>query len=199
MSNPNTGQPYKRLSKLPQAHPYYHLVGRVASEFALLEGMLDEIIWGLAGVPFEAGACITAQMIGPGPRFRAIATLCQYRDLPKPVWEKVIDRMNKVTPHANERNRYIHDPWVAELTTLESEGDQTETAQYGQFRTMHNFKAATFGFEPLSIDDAVELVRRIQHHQKRVNELRKVIDAALRTRHAERKKQLATEHPDQAQ
>src|SRR3954462_14881620 len=60
------------LTKLPDDHFFYNLVGRVASEWSYFEHTLDLIIWELATWQTDAltdqiPACITAQIMGvPG-------------------------------------------------------------------------------------------------------------------------------------
>jgi hypothetical protein len=52
----------------PDDHPVYTLIGKVASKWSHLEHTLDLIIWDLAGIEPEKGACITAQMMGAANR-----------------------------------------------------------------------------------------------------------------------------------
>jgi hypothetical protein len=63
-----------KVEPLPSDHRVYTLIGNVASEWSHLEHTLDLIIWDLAHIDAEKGACVTAQIIGATPRFRAIIT-----------------------------------------------------------------------------------------------------------------------------
>ncbi len=54
---------------------HYEAVGRVSNAWATFEFYTDRLIWWTANVSEPVGACITAQYIGPGPRFRALAAL----------------------------------------------------------------------------------------------------------------------------
>jgi hypothetical protein len=49
---------------LPPDHPLYARIGRVASEWAHIEHILDLIIWKLANIHDKQGACITSQILG---------------------------------------------------------------------------------------------------------------------------------------
>ena len=60
---------------LPEDHPFYALVGRVASEWAHLEHIIDLTIWKLLDVDDRLGACLTAQYPGVGHRLVTM-TLC---------------------------------------------------------------------------------------------------------------------------
>jgi hypothetical protein len=64
---------------IPEHHPALHLIGQVASEWALLEHTLDQIIWSLANVQRDLGACVTGQIVGATPRFNAIIALSTRR------------------------------------------------------------------------------------------------------------------------
>jgi hypothetical protein len=78
-----TGYPVevKLHNLLPEDHPTYALIGRVAAEWARLEHKLDVMIWEMAKLPFEVGSCITGQMVGHAPRFNAISALGAIRGL----------------------------------------------------------------------------------------------------------------------
>src|SRR3954467_10829696 len=55
-------------------------LGRVAAMWADFEFLINESIWELANVERQVGACITAQLIGPAPRFRTLIALAHLRD-----------------------------------------------------------------------------------------------------------------------
>src|SRR5690348_14772918 len=63
----------------PRGHPVYELVGKVAASWSHLEHTLDLIIWRLAGVEPDRGACITSQMVGATSRYKAIISLLNQR------------------------------------------------------------------------------------------------------------------------
>lgn len=110
---------------LPEGHPIFALVGRVASEWARYEGILDAIIWDLSGMPGPAAACITAQMIGSGPRLAAIKALLiefgKYRKTKGMPDGKVEQGLGKIEADTQDlqirRNRAVHDPWYWDKST----------------------------------------------------------------------------------
>jgi hypothetical protein len=59
----------------PDDHPIYAKVGKVASDWAHVEHMLDLIISELAATNLQIVVCITAQMTGVYPRCKAILAL----------------------------------------------------------------------------------------------------------------------------
>jgi hypothetical protein len=105
----------------PPDHPIYNLVGRVASEWAFLEHMLDMTIWKLVGISDEkTGACITAQMMGVWPRFNVIQALLKSRSNEVSTFAKPLKAFNKICEDcrtvSEERNRILHDPWYLDDT-----------------------------------------------------------------------------------
>src|SRR6266704_5852432 len=61
---------------IPRDHPHLALIGRIAVEWAAIEHQLDVIIWRLASLEPHVGACLTAQIMGVGPRFLTLIALC---------------------------------------------------------------------------------------------------------------------------
>ena len=97
----------------PPDHPIYSLVGRVASGWAHLEHTLDLIIWDLTRIEPESVACITAQINGVTPRYRAIVSLLKHRktDTFNKLAEKMEELMRKTYDPTEQHNRIVHDPW----------------------------------------------------------------------------------------
>jgi hypothetical protein len=93
----------------PQFDMYCLAAGRVSTVWAALERGIDELIWELSDTTPEKGACLTSQMIGPGPRVRALISLLS-------VWhahQEMIAKFNRfdkaVARLGTKRNRYSHD------------------------------------------------------------------------------------------
>ena len=86
-------------------------IGRVAMIWSQFEFFVSETIWELANLDRSAGACLTAQMIGPNPRFKALVALMHFRKAN----QNLIDEMNSLSGTAQglgeRRNRIVHDPW----------------------------------------------------------------------------------------
>src|SRR5712691_6373878 len=104
-----------RYVKPPKGHRIYKLVGKVASDWSHFEHELDRIIWCLTPTISSIPVCITAQLIGPMPRFRAIIALLTLRSVSQPVFTKYIKEANvfsgQIGGTAEARNRIVHDPW----------------------------------------------------------------------------------------
>jgi hypothetical protein len=78
----------KTQSSLPGDHPYYALIGRVASEWTHFEHILDEIIRDISQIHENVALCITRQKMGATPRFKAIEALTKYVGLPESLLKK---------------------------------------------------------------------------------------------------------------
>jgi hypothetical protein len=90
---------------------FYEYVGRVASEWSVLELSINRTLWALAWTDAPAGACLTAQIFSADSRMKALTALLTIRGAEK----RLIDRVNKLSDRMRQsldlRNRIIHDPW----------------------------------------------------------------------------------------
>lgn len=95
--------------------PYLLAIGKLSAMWALFEFTLNDIIWELANLSPMAGTCLTAQLIGPGPRFRCLVALLHLRGSSK----ELIKDANVISGDAEklsrQRNRYVHDPVVLKI------------------------------------------------------------------------------------
>lgn len=89
---------------------YYAALGRVAAAWAELELEMNLTIWELANIQQRLGACLTSQMIGPGPRIRALAALVEQRGASKEVLSELNKLSRDIDSAAGQRNRLVHDP-----------------------------------------------------------------------------------------
>jgi hypothetical protein len=96
---------------LPGDHPYYALIGRVASEWTHFEHILDEIIWDIAEIPENIALCITGQIMGATPRFKMIEALGKHLKLPEELLREAKKLKGAQYEIAEQRNRIVHDPW----------------------------------------------------------------------------------------
>lgn len=91
-------------------------IGRVASVWAKLEFLINEMIWDLANVDINCGACITAQLTTPVSRMRTLISLVRFHGGK----DDLIGDLNKFSGRldglARRRNRIIHDPWGYDFT-----------------------------------------------------------------------------------
>jgi hypothetical protein len=94
----------------PRLDPYYMAIGHIGVAWADFEFALNDAIWELANVDRAAGTCMTAQLIGPAPRFRCLIALLKARRTP----QALLDLFNTMSRDAGslaaKRNRYLHDP-----------------------------------------------------------------------------------------
>ena len=113
MSNPEN-RPYAA-----NFDPYFTAIGKVANAYSQLEFSMNDAIWELANVARSAGVCMTAQMIGPGPRNRCLLALLKFRESPKALIEDFNAVARKIEGIAARRNRYVHDPFAVNSDTGE--------------------------------------------------------------------------------
>jgi hypothetical protein len=98
---------------------HYEAIGRVSNAWATFEFYTSQLIWWVANVDGPIGACLTAQYIGPGPRFRALAALVKLRGGNSELI-KSINRFSVAAQGvAGERNRWSHDPMFVNEETGE--------------------------------------------------------------------------------
>lgn len=174
--SPTTGMyaTLRAFSHLPSEHPFYSLVGRVASEWSHLEHALDDIIWWLAsfrsaGLGSNIVACITSQVMGIGPRCKIIASLASAYAIHSAELRK---QLNKVKSHsylvADERARIVHDPWWIDIG---SKGPV-------QFRAMPA-SDPFYGFKDISKSDMESTITKIRSLQKEVAILHDLVQSEL--------------------
>jgi hypothetical protein len=157
---------------LPPGHQVYALIGRVASEWSHFEHMLDLIIWSLANIEPEKGACITAQIMGPVPRLRTIITQLNQinTEESKLLAEEFKQLMNNCHDVAEHRNRLIHDAWYL----------YTPSGNPGQFKSM-SFKDPRYGIFQVDVDDINETLERIARRQESASRLQERVMKVLKS------------------
>lgn len=126
----------------PDDHPIYQLVGRVTIAWGHYEHELDRIISTLSGVNSARIACLTAQMMGAGPRLTSIIAQLNLRKMIEPEFEKYEAKikalMNTTFNIQEHRNRVVHDAWYID----------TNRDKPGQFRRWPRAKLE-FGITPV--------------------------------------------------
>ena len=91
---------------------HHQALGRVAVAWASFEHDIAAAIWGLVGVDMEAGACLTAQILGAGRLLDSYVALAKLRDAPKSTISKLHGFQQKTYALSERRNRLIHDSWA---------------------------------------------------------------------------------------
>jgi hypothetical protein len=153
---------------LPEEHPFYALVGRVASEWSHLEHILDTTIWGLLGTSEELTACVTSQIMGVGPRCKAIMTLGFARKVPENTLTPYRKLMGASHTTADWRARFVHDPWYIEAGSEDA----------SQFRAMP-YVDMRFGKHDIDKTELEATIQRIRDLQNRASDLRKDVLSAF--------------------
>lgn len=156
-------------SALPAEHPFYAAIGRVASEWAHLEHTLDAIIWSLADGPDHQTACVTAQIMGVGPRCKAIIALGRMKGGSDRDLKPFRTLMSESYPVADWRSRWVHDPWYIEQ----------HTGIPGQFRSMPHIDPR-FGIHTIEEDRLSETLDKIKALRWQANEAWTSLQCALR-------------------
>jgi hypothetical protein len=130
--------------------PYFTAIGRVANAYSQLEFKMNDAIWELANVARMAGVCMTAQMIGPGPRNRCLVALLKFRNASDALIKEFNKIGDKIEGVAARRNRYVHDPFVLLPDT-------------GEIRRMESTanKSISYGFKDADINDLKQLATDI--------------------------------------
>jgi hypothetical protein len=162
---------------LPDDHPFYNMVGRVASEWSHLEHVLDQIIWDLLlsrtkeWFPVNALACVTAQIMGVGPRCKAIISLAAHCELNESrVIKPFRSLMGASYQLADQRARIVHDPWYIE----------TGSGAPAQFRAMP-YSDPKYGFTEITGTEINNLIEAIRDLQKRASGLWRTVKDELST------------------
>ena len=94
---------------IPIPDDHYAALGKVADAWADLEFELDQLIWQLLRTPQALGACVTSQLIGLGPRIRALRSLVHLWEVSDPIANKLARFEGDTAPLVEKRNRAIHD------------------------------------------------------------------------------------------
>jgi hypothetical protein len=127
------------------------------------EFFVSETIWELANVDRRAGACITAQIFGPNPRFKALVALMHFRGAS----QDLLDQMNSLSGKAQglgeRRNRIVHDPWSV------SESDDIRRLHVKADRKLEfEFKADSVEDLNKAYTDIVKLIQDFESFRERL-------------------------------
>jgi hypothetical protein len=156
---------------LPDDHPVYQTVGLIASETARIERLLDQSICNVASVDLKVGACLTGQMIGPGPRWNALLQLARHRGMSESILKRIKTTQGHSSDYFERRNRAVHDQWLMD----------DDTGEPHQFRGKSKAKP-DFGPSPSPENALKDELTEIRKHRDEVNQL--VSDIWLELRQA---------------
>lgn len=156
------------VEPLPANHPTYALVGRIASEWAHFEAILDQIIWMLSGLDGPTGASITAQMMGSGNRLVTIRTLADEKGVLSAL-DNRLTALEKCTLEPQEaRNRVVHDPWFWEKNSKVVKQHRSKPK-----------KERVFGLVPRNEDDLKNLINDIAKLTQRARDFHELVKQTL--------------------
>jgi hypothetical protein len=90
--------------------PFYILIGKIASLWGAVEQIIDDMIWTLADVQHDKGACITSQLQSLYPRFKALSALVEMHGGEAKVLKGIEKTSGIGVNIGQQRNRAVHDP-----------------------------------------------------------------------------------------
>jgi hypothetical protein len=165
----NLGTPACLLAPgpLPENHPFYTLVGRVASEWSHLEHIVDLTIWKLLGVDNRLAACLTSQYPGLSQRCNAVCSLGIAKGLTREQLKPFRKLRSDASDDADWRARWVHDPWFIQ-----------EGTQAAQFRAMPEVDPR-FGLQVVSEDEINRTIGEIRALQQQARDAQKSVFDAL--------------------
>jgi len=163
----------RSYSPLPADHPFYAMVGRVASEWSHLEHILDMTIWDLlswktTGLTGSLMASVTSQILGVNPRCKAIAALGAARGLQDSLLKPFRKLKADAFAVAEWRARWVHDPWYME----------TGSGTPAQFRAMPEVDPR-YGIQDIGHDELGRTIEEIKSLQEQATKLRSAVLVAL--------------------
>lgn len=147
------GEATRVQQSLDGQHPYLRLIGRVASEWVHFEHTLDQIIWSLAEIPDDIAICITGQMLGATPRFKAIEALGKHRGISEDLLKKTRQLKNENYAVVEGRNRVVHDPWFVVM-------EPTQDGQHSKSTTQ--LKSSPPGQVPVTEQEILGVIENIR-------------------------------------
>jgi hypothetical protein len=167
--DPNS--PESKFQSDPHDHRFdAHMaaLGHLSAIWASLEFQINQAIWELCNIERGTGACVTAQIVAPVGRMRALISLIHYRGANPFLIGKFNKFSQRVDSLARQRNRYIHDTWTISPTT-------------GEVYRVHVTadRELQFGFQPTSVEQLTTLFLEIQEAIIRFDDLYKSARAEL--------------------
>ena len=96
----------------PELTGMLEAIGYVATGWARLEHEINTVIWRMAAMSDEDGACITAQIPAIMPRMRALIALAHRAGADEQLLKELNRFSSDVDGLGRRRNRVIHDPWL---------------------------------------------------------------------------------------
>lgn len=144
----------------------YHAaaIGMIISAWAGLEYQIDEVIWGLAGLEPEPGACLTSQFPTVVTRINALIALARVQQVSAERINKLNGFRKRAIGLSESRNRIVHDPWFYAYKTKK------------HFRLQKTAKAKLdYAYKPVTEEELKEIETNILALRDQFSELRSEI------------------------
>jgi hypothetical protein len=148
--------------------PYYLLIGKIASLWGAVEQIIDDMIWTLADVQHDKGACITSQLQSLYPRFKALSALVEMHNGDTKVLKEIEKTSGIGADIGRQRNRAVHDP-ISYNPTSKRVSVNRITAD----------KRLVMEMTPIDESDYQKILKDISIYFDRVTQLRATIYTSL--------------------
>ena len=148
--------------------PCFEAIGQIATAWSHVEQVIDDLIWTLAEVRHDKGACITSQLQSLFPRFRALTALVELHGGGKTLLKEIDAASNAGMSLAKERNRAVHDPIGYHINK--------------KIVVVHKItadKSLVMDLVPIDLEEYRKIRQRITAYELRLMKLRDSIYAAL--------------------
>jgi hypothetical protein len=155
--------------------PLFLAIGHVAHHFSNLEHQVNQTIWKIACIHPSDGACITAQISGIMPRFRALIALAHKHGCSEDLLKTLNRFASNTDGIARQRNRIIHDPWYFR------QGLGTPAIEYGRLEITADRKL-TYEVKSATSKEVLEVAHKIIDASKLFKKLQKRIYAEVEAR-----------------
>jgi hypothetical protein len=133
------------------ADRHFAAIGRVASNWAYFELVIDDWCFRIADINRSIGSCFTTQVIGPSRKVDAFIALAGLFAPSSSIIGKLHEfAHDQIMPLSERRNRVVHDPW---FVAVKGYGHRYEITARRKLREM---------IIKVSTDDVLKLARQIE-------------------------------------
>jgi hypothetical protein len=153
--------------------PLFLAIGHVAHHFSRLEHQVNQLIWEIAGIDSNDGACITSQIPSIMPRFRALIALAHKHGCSSRLLKDLNRFATDADAIARQRNRIIHDPWYFRVNA------EIEAIEYGRLEISADRKL-TFEVKPKTSKEVLDVAHKIIDATTQFKELQERVRAELK-------------------
>ena len=144
---------------------YFELVGRVSSDWAGMEYLMNEAIWMVADVSPILGASMTAQIVSATGRLAALLALLKLRGASSRLIRRINKFAEEIRSPTEKRNRIVHDAWGLDASGAAMQLRVTAA------------KTLVFGLTPVSLETLKADYRSVFACVRRFAEIRNEIAA----------------------